>query len=60
MLVTEWAWSVGVALAISVLLHSLHVPSYGGMIWLKHEEIETNFLLGIKGLRGLGQESLQH
>ena len=25
----------------------MHVPSYGGIIWLKHKEVET---LGIKGL----------
>ena len=29
----------------------MHVPSYGGIIWLKHEEMETNFPLGIKGLK---------
>ena len=29
----------------------MHVPSYGGIIWLKHQEMETNFKLGIKGLR---------
>ena len=23
--------------------YPVHVPSYGGIIWLKHEEIETNF-----------------
>ena len=28
----------------------MHVLSYGGIIWLKHEEMETNFKLGIKGL----------
>ena len=28
----------------------VHVLSYGEKIWLKHEEIETNFQLGIKGL----------
>ena len=53
-LVTGWAWSVGVALAISVLsgeatlLHSYGVipcacSELWGILWLKHEEMETNF-----------------
>ena len=31
----------------ATLLHSsgvIHVPSYGGIIWLKHEEMETNLM----------------
>ena len=28
----------------------VHVLSYGEKIWLKHEEIKTDFQLGIKGL----------
>ena len=52
---TEWAWLVGVAHVILVLSlvrqlccivlesYLVHVPSYGGIIWLKREEMETNF-----------------
>ena len=62
-LVTEWMWSAVIRSAdvYSTVLSSLvkqpccivpewylvHVPSYGGINWLKHKEIET---LGIKGL----------
>ena len=28
----------------------MQFPSYGAVIWLKHEKIETNFQLGVKGL----------
>ena len=51
---TEWTWLMGVAHAILVLSgeatccivlewYLVHVPSYGRIIWLKHEEMETNF-----------------
>ena len=55
MLVTEWVRSVGMALPFflsslvrqpcCIVLESylVHVPSYGGIIWLKQEEMETNF-----------------
>ena len=60
MLVTEWAWSVGVAFDISVLATLLHsfgvIPCACSELWWNYlARNQDQFLIRIKGLKLTGR-----